>query len=112
VEVGGLFYDAGTRTSGHTGAYVSLAGVKRVAAASLLVLVVALLSVAAWEGCESGDCPPGCHLACRDGCASAPVPAIGTCGRADLLPVWTLAAAHTEQPLSTDPQPEPNPPQA
>jgi hypothetical protein len=41
-----------------------------------LAFVVAYTGAAAYDACaecESTRCPPACHIACADGCATAPV---------------------------------------
>jgi hypothetical protein len=48
--------------------------VKRALALALLVLVAFFVGATGVDACDDdGDCAPGCHVSCRDGCGSAPV---------------------------------------
>jgi hypothetical protein len=50
--------------------------VARLVAFALLAVVALFLGAMGFDACEDdGDCPPGCHVSCRDGCSSAPVTA-------------------------------------
>ena len=50
---------------------------RRVVALSLLCLIALFVGAIGVDACDEadGDCPPGCHVSCRDGCGSAPVTA-------------------------------------
>ena len=88
--------------------------VKIVVAAVLLVVTAGFLGMAAWDACEDAreDCSPGCHLACRDGCATVIVPVLGAPGTAALVAVDGVARAGDDRPLSLAIQPELGPPRA
>lgn len=47
---------------------------QRTIALALLVLVALFVGATGVDACDDdGDCAPGCHVSCRDGCGSAPV---------------------------------------
>lgn len=86
---------------------------RRPTAYVLLALVAVLLAGAAWDDCEAdeGGCPPGCHLACADGCGAAPsleLPA----PRVTLVPLEAVGYSADLLPASFAPRPEIGPPRA
>lgn len=51
---------------------------RRFVAVLLLCLVASFVGATGVDACDDAgaDCPPGCHVSCRDGCGSAPVTAM------------------------------------
>jgi hypothetical protein len=87
--------------------------VRRIVAVSLLALVALFVAATGVDACDdgSGDCPPGCHVSCRDGCGSAPVDAAQRLGPAAELDTPEPPAA-TPRLLDRATQPEIGPPRS
>lgn len=86
---------------------------RRSTALVILSLIAVFLGLAAWEDCEAdeGDCPPGCHLTCADGCGVAPS-VVALAPRVTLVPLEPVGRRADLLPASSAPRPEIGPPRA